>query len=65
MAKKQFHPVIAIHPLKATRGGSITVFSTVFNKAVLLSYAFSLDPYNPMVLYPSGPLNRTKVSGNV
>ncbi len=30
-------------------GGSITVFSTVFNKAVLLSYALTLDPYNPMV----------------
>ena len=30
-------------------GGSITVFSTLFNKADLLSYAFTLDPYNPMV----------------
>ncbi len=37
-------------------GGSITVFSTLFNKAVLLSHAFTLDPYNPMVLYPTGPL---------
>ncbi len=38
-------------------GGSITVFSTLFNKADLLSlYAFTLDPYNPMVLYPTGPL---------
>ncbi len=43
--------------LKATRGGgSITVFSTLFNKAVLLSYAFTLDPYNPMVLYTTGSL---------
>ena len=41
--------------LKATRGGSITVFSTVFNKSVLLLYAFTLDPYNPMVQYPTGP----------
>ncbi len=28
-------------------GWSITVLSTVFNKAVFLSYAFTLDPYNP------------------
>ena len=32
--------------LKATRGGSIKVFSALFDKAVLLSYAFALDPYN-------------------
>ncbi len=37
-------------------GGFITVFSTLFNKAVLLSYAFTLGPYNPMVPYPTGPL---------
>ena len=30
-------------------GGAITVFSTPFT--VLLSYGFTLDPYNPMVLY--------------
>ncbi len=27
-------------------GGSVSVFSTPFNKAVLLAYAFTLDPYN-------------------
>ncbi len=39
-------------PLKAMHqgGGSVAVFSTLFNKAVLLSYAFTSDPYNPMVL---------------
>ena len=43
--------------LKATRGvGSIIDFSAHFNEAVLLSYAFTLDPYNPIVLYPTGPL---------
>ena len=30
-------------------GGSITVFSTRFNKVVWLSYAFTLDPYNPIL----------------
>ena len=37
-------------------GGSITVFSTLFDKAVLLSYALAFDTYNPMVLYAIGPL---------
>ncbi len=32
-------------------GGSITVFSTPFNKAVLLSYVLTLCTYNPMVQY--------------
>ena len=30
--------------------GSIIVFSTFFNKAVILSYAFTLGPYNPKVI---------------
>ena len=37
--------------LRPPGGGSITVFRTLFNKAVLLLYAFTLDPYNPMVLW--------------
>ena len=45
-----------IAPLRPPGGRSITVFSALFNKAVLLSSAFALDPYNPMVLYPTGPL---------
>ena len=36
--------------------GFIPVFSTLYNKAVLLSYAFTLGPYNSMVLYPTNPL---------
>ena len=32
--------------LRPPGGGSITVFSAFFNKAVLLSYAFTLDPYS-------------------
>ncbi len=32
-------------------GGSIIDYSAHFDKAVLLSYAITLYPYNPMVLY--------------
>ncbi len=42
-----FPPCLFLRP----PGGSITVFSALFNKAVLLSYAFALDPYNSVVLY--------------
>ncbi len=31
-------------------GGVHTSFQYIFNKAVILSYAFTLGPYNPMVL---------------
>ena len=32
--------------LRLPGGGSITVFLTLFNKAVLLSYAFTFGPYS-------------------
>ena len=46
MIEVKFSSVLLLRP----PGGSITVFSTFFNKAVLLSYALTLGPYNPMVL---------------
>ncbi len=56
------NPLVSLRPT----GGSITVFNTLFNKAVLLSYAFTLDPYNPMVYYtPLVPWHFTAVSCSV
>ncbi len=46
-------------------GGSITVFSALFNKAVSLSYAFVLDPYNPMVLQVPQQLRITATTSSI
>ena len=40
---------IKVNILRPPGGGSITVFSTVLNKAVLLSHAFTLQPHGTQV----------------
>ena len=63
-----FRGLILTKILLRPPGGSITVFSTLFNNmnnAVLLSYAFALDPYSSLFGKPPGTsLSKSKEEAN-